>query len=115
MPFKKGYTPWNKGKGYLQKGEKNPNWKGDKVGYSGIHIWLRKTFTKEKCEDCGSIPPPAKKDFLEWALIKGCKYERKRENFKCVCRSCHLRYDEIINNITKKCQHQNIGRPLEVS
>lgn len=71
-----------------RKNDGNPAWKGDKVGYSGIHIWLRNNFGYlEKCERCGSTK------FVEWALRNGKKYERKRENFISLCRSCHMKMD----------------------
>ena len=68
-------------------GENNPNWKGNRIGYYGIHKWLSSTFGKaNKCEnlDC-------KKLFnkFEWAKLKSKKYERKRKNFWMLCSSCH--------------------------
>lgn len=73
-------------------GEKNPNWRGDKVGVIGVHIWLRKFYIKNRiCEHCG-----LNKEGLcgtDWALIKGKNYERKRENFIELCRKCHRIYD----------------------
>lgn len=68
--------------------EKNSNWKPKSTNYHTIHSWLQTNFKKEKCEDCGST----NKKF-DWALKKGRKYLRKRENFKVLCRSCHLKYD----------------------
>lgn len=71
------------------KGENHWNWKNDKVGYHGIHSWLRKTFGKaDKCENNENH-----KGEFEYALLKGKKYERKRENFKKLCHSCHAKYD----------------------
>lgn len=75
--FKKGMTPWNKGKklskehcdnlskshigqeGFF-KGKKRPEltgknhacWKGDNAGYEAIHNWMYRTFGKaDKCEN----------------------------------------------------------------
>lgn len=75
------------------KGENNPNWKGDKVGKIGIHIWLRNNFKKRRiCELCGfKSNDPLR---IDWALIRGKEYERKRENFMELCRSCHTKYDK---------------------
>ena len=54
-PFKKAYKDTHEhfasqrfcciscGKQNLE-GDKNPNWVGDKVGYVGVHGWMRKTF-----------------------------------------------------------------------
>lgn len=73
------------------KGEKSPHWKGDSVGYCGIHDWLQLHFGKaDKCEQCGSIKR------VQWAKIKGKEYKRKRENFWQLCSSCHIVYDDTI-------------------
>ena len=71
--------------------ENHPQWKGDNIGYNGLHTWLRTVFGwPNKCEnkDCGH-----KSMKYEWALIKGKRYERKRENFWQLCVSCHRLYD----------------------
>lgn len=113
--FPKGYTPWNKGKkgGFWSgkkmskehirklslshkgkfKGAQGNNWKGNNIGYGGIHMWLRATFGKaRKCEFCNGL----KAKRFEWALVKGKRYERKRENFIMLCPSCHRKYDDIM-------------------
>lgn len=58
--------------------------------YSAIHEWLRSSFDKTgKCDNnCG-------KEYkrTEWSLLKGKKYERKRENYRELCVSCHRIYD----------------------
>src|SRR3990167_305600 len=54
--FSLGHTPWNKGK-YPEcyQNENHPYWKGDKVGYHGLHRWIaRKLGKPKKCEDCGT-------------------------------------------------------------
>jgi hypothetical protein len=68
--------------------ERNSNWKKDSTNYQTIHSWLQKNFEKKECEECGVTEKK-----LDWALLKGRKYLRKRENFKVLCRSCHLKYD----------------------
>lgn len=73
-------------------GNKNPNWRGDNIGRIGVHVWLRKFFIKTRiCEHCRLIKEGLKG--TDWALINGKKYERKRENFKELCRKCHTNYD----------------------
>lgn len=90
MKFEKGHIPFNKGKVHLKEAN-NPNWKGDEVGYTALHDWLRKNFGKaNKCEICKILI--AKK--YEWALLKGKEYERKRENFWQLCSKCHTKYDD---------------------
>jgi len=77
-------------------GSKNPNWKGDNVGYIGIHSWLRKNFNKPiRCELCNKIPKNAKdnRTKLEWANKSG-KYLRDRTDWICLCTKCHCNYDK---------------------
>lgn len=83
--------------------EKNNKWMGDNVGYMGIHLWLRSRYgDADRCENrennilnfkCKRIT-----NNYNWALIKGKKYERKRENFMMLCCSCHLKYDREKSN-----------------
>ncbi len=67
------------------------NWVGDKIGYDGIHDWLKKNFgvaCKWENPDC----PGINKNF-HWAKIKGKEYKRRRSYFHQLCASCHVRYD----------------------
>lgn len=59
--------------------------------YSTIHHWLRSHYgSASKCEE-----ETCKGDskHYQWSLIYGHKYEKKRENFRMLCGSCHMRYD----------------------
>ena len=70
------------------RGEKSPHWVRDKVGYCGVHDWLKTNYgLAEKCEKCGS------KNRVQWAKLKDKEYQRKRENFWQLCQHCHLDYD----------------------
>jgi len=74
-------------------GKLSSQWKGNDIKYQAIHVWLRNTFGKaNKCE-CLNCPKISKN--YEWALIDGKKYERKRENFIMMDKSCHRKYDKI--------------------
>lgn len=78
------------------KGEGHYLWRKSHVEYHTIHAWLRKHFGKPSyCEgeDCRK-----KSTEYQWALKRGFKYERKRENFIRLCRSCHSRYDKVAKN-----------------
>ena len=77
--------------GLAHKAEKSNWWKGDSVGYRALHQWLQREFGKaDRCEN-PQCEHKIKK--FEWALLKGKKYERKRENFWRLCQSCHAKYD----------------------
>lgn len=78
------------------KGSGNPMWKGDRVGYMGIHTWLRDKFIKGPCNHCGTLEKSR-----DWALIKGKKHMRRKENYIPLCKSCHLKYDYTEERKTK--------------
>ena len=68
-------------------GNKNYNWKGEHIKYGSLHGWVNNNFEKsEKCDLCH------KKRKLEWSN-KDHKYSRNREDWQCICRSCHRRHD----------------------
>jgi hypothetical protein len=98
----KGRTVWNKGLRGVQKhsletrlkmskarsDEKHPCWKGDKVGYDGLHRWIGKKKGKpKKCAECG------KTKTIQWAN-KDHKYSRDLEDWISLCSKCHYHYDE---------------------
>ncbi len=59
--------------------------------YVNIHLWLRKEYGKaNKCE-MESCDEKSKR--FSWALKRGKKYEKKRNNFIQLCHSCHKKYD----------------------
>lgn len=98
---RKNKTAWNKGK-QCPKDENANHWRGDNVEYGGLHQWLQRKFGNPKICQSESCKGESRK--YEWALIKNCKYERKRKNFIRLCKSCHNFYDEVYIKgwITKK-------------
>lgn len=95
--FKKGFIPWNKGlKGFGRwpkislKGVDNPAWKGDGVGYYGLHRWIYKQLGKPcRCNHCDKT-----EGRFEWAN-KSKEYKRELNDWISLCYSCHDKYDEI--------------------
>lgn len=112
--FKKGFTPWIKGKKLsedvknkisiankgrrfspnteFKKGqflrEKHPFWKGDNVGYYALHVWVKKELGKaKKCEECKSELN------VQWAN-KSRKYLRNINDWFQLCIKCHNKYDK---------------------
>lgn len=82
--FKKGQEAWNKGLPHMQDGE-HPNWKGDEVGYSAIHAWIKRKLGKpSKCEECCTVEATR----FEWANISG-QYKRDFSDWKRLCSKCH--------------------------
>ncbi len=71
-------------------GEKNVDWRGDRISYSGLHIWLKRKFGGPKvCDHCGTTTAP----IYDWANVSK-EYKRVREDWKRLCRACHHAYDD---------------------
>jgi hypothetical protein len=80
----------------LKTAEKNPNWKGDEVKMDAIHDWVkRRKPLPKKCEICG------REKKLDLANINNHNYTRKLEDYRWLCRSCHLKIDRIVRR--RKC------------
>ena len=90
-----------------EKGQKHYNWKGDEVGYYGLHIWISKQFGKANhCEECGLDKiPEGKKRYFHWANISG-EYKRDLTDWKQMCIKCHCKFDK---NWLKR-RRDNLGR-----
>lgn len=84
------------------KGDKHPNWKGDKASYTAFHIWINSNFGKaNKCGNPNCVYP--RKDALgkmmyspkayHWALKKGYEHGHNRNSYAMLCVSCHKKYD----------------------
>lgn len=68
-------------------GLNNYGWKGDDVGYHGLHHWVNRQLGKAKvCLKCGS------KENVVWAN-KSHKYKRDLQDWLELCQSCHIKYD----------------------
>ena len=93
----------------IKRGREHPNWK-ENVSYKGLHQWLTKTYGKPiECDNQNCLK---KSNLYDWALLRGKKYEKKRENFVILCKSCHNTYDRIIFNIkTMKNKFINLVKP----
>ena len=84
-------------------GEKNHEWKGDKVGYGALHDWVyRKLGKPKKCMNCNNT------ENLEWAN-KSRKYMRDLTDWISLCRSCHAKYDDIAKNRSRDLKGRFIG------
>lgn len=73
-----------------KKEEKAYQWKGDLVGYSGLHVWLNKKYGKacvcenESCEGVSNN--------YQWAN-KTNQYRREISDWLQLCVSCHKKFD----------------------
>ena len=79
----------------INLGEKNGMWKGDKVSYGQLHKWIIRHKSKTKlCENCNKNKP------FDLANISG-EYKRDINDYKWLCRKCHMKDDGRINNFMK--------------
>ena len=72
------------------KGEANHNWKGDKVGYSGVHRWVESRLGRPN--KCINKLCSKKSVVFEWCNISH-SYKRELNDWVRLCRSCHRKYD----------------------
>lgn len=104
--FSKGQIPWNKGrKSPETSGENNPSWKGNNIGYTGIHAWVVRQKGKAcKCTHCNRTKMPIGMiKYFNWANISG-RYERNLKDWIQLCRPCHIAFDRsrgVWGNATK--------------
>lgn len=72
-----------------QKGINNNNWKGENIGKNYKHDWVKRFKSKSNfCEICNK-----KVKRIELANIKNHQYTRNPDDYKWLCRSCHIRLD----------------------
>lgn len=89
----------------LRLGSNNHNWKGSKVGYNGIHNWVKRRLTKPKT--CDLCKKKAKR--IDLANISQ-KYKRDLSDWEWLCRKCHMTKDGRL----KLLSEQNItGKYVE--
>lgn len=78
---------------YDQFGEKNPHWKGDKVGYKGIHMWMQRKYGSAKNFLCEHCQGKSGSKTMNWASVDK-KYTRDRTMWMTLCKPCHSQYDQ---------------------
>lgn len=73
--------------------EKNPLWKGDRVGYGSLHEWVKRRIPKPIfCSECRKLPP---KDLAN----KSGEYKRDLSDWEWLCRKCHMKKDGRLSNL----------------
>ena len=78
--------------------ENNPQWKGDNVGYSSLHCWVKYRKNRETiCEECGE----EKGYSLDLANISG-EYKRDVKDWEWLCRLCHMKKDGRLEQLTAR-------------
>jgi hypothetical protein len=77
--------------------DNSPVWKGDEVGYSGLHMWVRgKLGAHPKfCEFCGIMGKQNGRSWsIQWANKSGL-YKRNISDWLHLCIKCHHSYDKL--------------------
>ena len=100
-----GIAGWNKGKKFPEwSGEKHHNWKGDKVGYGALHMWVRHQYGKPLwCMFCMSVQN------VHWANISH-KYKRDIHDWMELCVKCHRKYDDSTKQMQKARGFEGLKR-----
>lgn len=77
------------------KGEGNPRWAGDNIGYGGLHTWVYNTLGEpSQCQKCLKTKNSAKKiRNIHWANISHTYNKRSINDWIALCASCHKLYD----------------------
>jgi len=84
--------------------EKNPMWKGSRVGKYALHRWVRNRKPKpDVCEKCG------KKGWLDLSC-KDHIYVRDVSCYKWLCRKCHMEYDGRLKKFIKLVKSKKFPR-----
>ncbi len=73
------------------RGDKHGFWKGDEVGYTAIHDWIKKLKGFAKDGIC-SMKDRTCKGILGWSN-KSRQYKRDVKDWEILCKSHHTRYD----------------------
>ncbi len=87
--------------------ENHPSWKGDKVGYTSLHAWVRRHKPQVYlCENCNLKPS------YDLANISGL-YKRDFSDWEWLCRKCHMvedgRLDKLHKNRVSKKNKTKLG------
>lgn len=92
--FQPGQSSWSKGirasdderiKRFTEAGHK-ASWKGDEVGYGGIHRWIERKLGKNRlCSRCGKV-----EGWFDWHNTSG-SYKRDFNDWERLCKSCHVK------------------------
>lgn len=83
------------------EGTKSYLWRGDDVGYHGVHKWLKKEYGKASCcEHCD-----CSNGKYQWANKTGL-YLRSKDDWLQLCLKCHHSYDRS----GAKTENRVVGR-----
>ncbi len=74
------------------------DYRAKNIKYAGIHKWIKRNYGKANhCKFCNG----EKAKRFEWALKRGCVYEKDINNYFQLCPSCHRKYDDTLERKLK--------------
>ncbi len=76
-------------------GRRNPQWKGDDVGYTAIHSWVKRQLPKP--EECQACQQEKARDLANISQ----KYKRDLTDWEWLCRRCHMKKDGRFKNLNR--------------
>lgn len=80
--------------------DKNHNWKGNNVGYTALHGWIRSRMPhKNICEQCKKTCSPDLANISQ-------KYIRDLSDWEWLCRKCHMEKDGRLKKL-----HNRVEKP----
>ncbi|MCH7730870.1 hypothetical protein IID21_05170 [Patescibacteria group bacterium] len=84
--------------------EKALAWKGNEVGYGGLHMWVKKHLGRpDTCEHCGVNGLSGRE--IHWANKSG-EYKRDLSDWLRLCVPCHRKYDGVERgDVAKEVMH----------
>jgi len=85
-------------------GERNHSWVGDKIGYEGVHGWIKKRLKNPMI--CSCCKKSGKVDLANISQ----EYKRDLSDWEWLCRKCHMIKDGRIIKLTKLAKINWIGR-----
>lgn len=97
------YKAWlrkpNRGKYCSRACTGKSQWKFENgPSYWSVHGWILKNFGK--ADFCQNPQCLKVSKTYDWALLKGKDYEKNKDNFISLCRSCHKKYDRVKIGLT---------------
>ncbi len=76
-------------------GSNSTSWKGDQIGYTALHSWMRKQIPKPRhCALCGAPPH-------DLTNISG-GYKRDTSDWRWLCRRCHMITDGRMEKLKQR-------------
>lgn len=91
-------------KGKINIGDKNGQWRGNKVRYDALHGWIKRRLPKPiLCENCH------KRKAYDLANRSG-EYKRDLSDWEWLCRKCHMQIDGRLKSLLLAAHKFNKGR-----